>query len=110
MSSYADSLYLSRKREADEMNIVTDRALTNSDVEYFIKDFASCEGDAVMWLEDRGAFPVQFRGSNYLIDAEILRNISRSWVKNPMAVYEVAGVYFWRCMKELAANALAAVE
>jgi|GEM_PF-4102882 len=68
-------------------------------VQRFIADFGGCEGDAVMWLEDVGV------GENYkckLIDAELLRTLSRAWVKDEQSVYAVAGTMFFRTMKELA--------
>jgi hypothetical protein len=68
-------------------------------VQRFIADFAKCDGDAVMWLEDRGV------GENYkckLIDAELLRTLSRAWIKDEQSVYVVAGTMFFRTMRELA--------
>lgn len=71
------------------------------DAEYthrFIEEFSKCEGDPVMWLEDRGV------GENYkckLIDAELLRTIARKFIVAPLDVYAVCGTQFWRTMREL---------
>lgn len=68
----------------------------------FINAFSVCEGDAAMWLEDRGI------GENYgksLIDAELMRELCRAWVRSPQVLYGVAGTLFWSCMRELASTA-----
>lgn len=67
-------------------------------VDSFIRDFAKCEGDAGMWLEDQGIKRECFAS------AELLRNLAGAWITNPAGVYAVAGVAFWREMKELAAE------
>lgn len=69
------------------------------DAEYvhnFIGDFAKCEGDAGMWLEDQGVH------KTCVATAELLRVMCKSWQENPLAVYAVAGTEFWGEMKKLA--------
>ncbi|HJV75383.1 MAG TPA: hypothetical protein VJ654_14245 [Noviherbaspirillum sp.] len=65
-------------------------------VHNFIVDFAKCEGDAEMWLQDQGVH------KTCIASAELLRMMCQSWQANPMAVYAVAGTKFWEEMKKLA--------
>lgn len=70
---------------------------TNADVELFIKDFAKTDNSAMDDLQDMGVDP-DLVG----ITGELFRNLCRAWIKNPMHVYEIAGVEFWRTAKEYA--------
>lgn len=84
-----------RRYEAQVECISGNEVFSDSHVEQFIKDFASSEGDACMWLEDQGIGGQAF-------GADVLRKLARAWQTNPMGVYAVAGVEFWREMKQCA--------
>ncbi|SNT33519.1 hypothetical protein SAMN06265795_12628 [Noviherbaspirillum humi] len=68
---------------------------SDTTVEIFIECFAKSEGDPHMWLEDQGIGGQSF-------GAEVLRELARAWVKDPAAVYAVAGTTFWQEMKSCA--------
>lgn len=80
--------------EADEVELRRDFA--DSDVEHFIHDFANSTGDAEMWLQDQGV------DKTCIATAEMLRVMCQSWLINPLAVYQVAGIAFYREVKKLA--------
>lgn len=87
-------------RMIPEDDYCEDRPLNDNDVEFFIKDFANSEGDAQMWIQNLGI------DITCMYAADVLRNLCKSWQKNPLAVYDVAGVEFWREMKALAIEAI----
>lgn len=96
-------LFARRERELPHLAayIAEKEPFDEAYVDRFIADFSKCQGDPVMWLEDHGV------GENYgckLIDAELLRTLSRAWVKDEQAVYAIAGTTFWQTMKELASE------
>lgn len=79
---------------ADEVERI--EPFSNEHVERLIRGLAQCQGDAEMWLQDQGV------DKTCIATAELLRSMSRAWLVNPLAVYAVAGVDFWREMRKLA--------